>query len=453
MLFRSAAPSGPNTMFLKLAAVALLLVLAWPSPPAAAAAEPPALGEEAGLDELVRYAMRHSPELETRYQQWRAAVARVPQARALPEPQLSLGFVLDEVDRSSDYMGERYGISQLFPWFGKLSLRSDIALEEAQVEARRFESAQLELAERVTRAWFEYAWIHQAAATARESLALMIRFESLARSRYRVGAVSQADVNRAQVELGRLDEQLRSLLDMLGPAAAELNAVLGRPAHARLPASPAAPSRLAIPLLPERDDDAWLEIARARSPELAAARHEITREAHAIELARREYYPDFMLGVEYERGGSARMARMDGGGRDMVVGMVSFSIPIRRSRYDAGVAEARARHVAANHAAQGRELGLEAEIKRALFAYRDGQRKLELYGGTLLPKARQSLASSEAAYRTGEAGFSDLIDAQRVLLEFALAHERAATDRALALARVRTLVGETPPQADGGPSS
>jgi outer membrane protein, heavy metal efflux system len=57
--------------------------------------------------------------------------------------------------------------------------------------------------------------------------------------------VSQADVNRAQVELGRLDEQLRSLLDMLGPAAAELNAVLGRPAHARLPAAPAAPSRLA----------------------------------------------------------------------------------------------------------------------------------------------------------------------------------------------------------------
>jgi hypothetical protein len=120
------------------------------------------------------------------------------------------------------------------------------------------------------------------------------------------------------------------------------------------------------------------------------------------------------------------MARMDGGGRDTVVGMVSFSIPIRRSRYDAGVAEARARHVAASHAAQGRELGLEAEIRRALFAYRDGQRKLELYGGTLLPKARQSLASTEAAYRTGEAGFSDLIDAQRVLLEFALAHERAA---------------------------
>jgi hypothetical protein len=72
MLFRSAAPSGRNTMSLKLAALVLLLALAWPSPPASAAAPPPALGDEAGLGDLVRYAMRHSPELETRYQQWRA---------------------------------------------------------------------------------------------------------------------------------------------------------------------------------------------------------------------------------------------------------------------------------------------------------------------------------------------------------------------------------------------
>ncbi len=442
MSFCSAAVIGRHPVVLKLAVLACLLACGWA--PAAVQAAPGSaeLAEEAGLDELVRYAMRHSPELEASYQRWRAALARVPQASALPEPQLSLGFVLDEVDRSTDYMGERYGISQLFPWFGKLSLREDIALEEARAEARRFEAAQLALAERVTQAWFEYAWIHQAAATARESRALMIHFESVARARYRVGEVSQADVNRAQVELGRLDEQLRSLLDLLGPVGAELNAVLGRPAHARLPGAPAAPSKLPLAPLPEHDDEHWLALARAQSPELAAGRHEAAREAHAIELARRDYYPDFMLGVEYDRGGSSRMARMDSGGSDMVVGMVSFSIPIRRARYDAGVQEARARHTAANRAVQSREFGLEAELKRALFAYRDGQRKAELYGTTLLPKGRQSLASTEAAYRAGEAGFSDLVDAHRVLLEFALARERAATDRAQALARVRTLVGE-----------
>lgn len=450
MFHRSAARPGRHPFIIsRLAAAAVLAMLAVAMPAAAVAQFPgdapaaPELGTAAGLDELVRYAMRHSPELETRYQRWRAALARVPQARALPEPQLSLGFLLDEVDRNADYMGERYAISQLFPWFGTLSLQGDVALEEARAEARRFEAARLELAERVTAAWLEYAWAHQAAATARENRALMIHLESVARSRYRVGAVTQVDINRAQIELGRLDEQLRSLLDVLEPAAAELNAVLGRPAHAALPAPP-APAQMPFTPLPDHGDDHWLALAREHSPELAAGRHEAAREVHAIELARREYYPEFMLGVEYERGGSARMARMDGGGRDMVVGMVSFSIPIRRARYDAGVREARARHQAASRALESRGFGLEAELKRALFTYRDGQRKFELYGGTLLPMARQSLATSEAAYRAGESGFTELIEAQRVLLEFALARERAAADRAQALARIRTLVGEAP---------
>jgi len=397
----------------------------------------------AALDDYIRYAMQNSPSLEAAFYRWRAAAERVPQAKTLPDPELGFAIVLDQVDRDTEYMGERYSLSQMFPWFGKLSLRGDIAFENAQAEAQRFEAARLELAERVTRAWFEYAWLHEAGATARKNLDLLIRLESIARSLYRTGTVSQADVNRAQVELGRLDDQVRSLEDMLGPAAAELNAALGRPAHASLSASPPPPSRQAAADLPERADEDWLALARQNNPVLAASRHGITREQHAIALARKEYYPDFRLGLEYARDGSARMAMMDGGGADMVAGMISFSIPIRRGRIDAGVREAEARRNAATRDVLDQELSLDASLKGALFTYRDSGRRLQLYGGTLVPKARQSMASAEAAYRVGDASFSDLIDAQRVLLEFELAHERAAADRGKALARIRALVGTT----------
>lgn len=411
------------------------------TPPAGKFPARPSLPEGAALDDYIRYAMQNSPALESAYYRWRAAVERVPQARSLPDPQLGFALVLDQVDRDAEYMGERYSISQMFPWFGTLSLRGDIAMEDAEAEARRFEAARLELVDRVTRVYVEYAWLHQAAATARENLDLLIRLESVARSLYRTGTVSQADVNRAQVELGRLDDQVRSLEDMLGPAAAELNAALGRPAHARLPGTPPAPSRQTFPDLPERDDEAWLALARQGNPALAASRHEEARERQSIELARKEYYPNFMLGLEYARDGSARMAMMDGGGADMVAGMISFNIPIRRGRLDAGVREARARHNAATRDVQDREISLEAELKGALFTYRDSARRMSLYGGTLVPKARQSMATTESAYRAGDAGFSDLVDAQRVLLEFQLAHERAAADRARAMARIRALAG------------
>lgn len=410
----------------------------WPRPPEDGVG---VLPEDAGLDDLIRFALQHSPAVGAAFHRWRAAVERAPQARSLPDPQFSLGLVLDEVDRSTDYMGERYSISQMFPWFGKLGLREDVALSEAEAEARRYEAARLELVERVTRAWVDYAWLHEAVATSRENLELLVRLEAVARAMYRVSTVGQADVNRAQVELGRMDDQVRSLVDMLGPAEAEINAVLGRPAHARLP-RPVAPSRQSIGVLPTRDDESWLAIARDANPELAARRHEIDRERHSVDLARKQYYPDFMFGVEYARNGSGRMAMMDGGGKDMLVGMVSINVPIRGARNDAGLREARSRLAAAGRQVHMEENSLESELKMALFAYRDGERRLRLYGGTLVPKARQSLASTETAYRAGEAGFSDLIDTQRVLLEFQLAHERAAADRAKAQARIYALAGD-----------
>jgi outer membrane protein TolC len=345
------------------------------------------LPEQAVLDDYIRFAIKHHPKLEAAFYRWRAALERVPQARSLPDPQASFGIVLDEVDGSTQYMGERYSISQMFPWFGKLELRGDIALEEARAEAQRFEAERLKLVERVTQAYSEYAYLHHAAAIARENRQLMARLEVVALAQFRAGATSQADVNRAQVELGRLDEQVRSMQDMLGSAAADLNSAIGRPAHAKLPAVSGRPSSANVATLPIRSDEQWLALARQINPDLMAMRHEAAAQRRAISLARKEYWPDVMVELEYARDGSARMAMMDGGGSDMVMGKVSVNLPIWRDKLDAGVLEAHARFGEATRRIQDQQNSLESDLKRALFAYRDAQRKLHLYGGTMLPKA------------------------------------------------------------------
>lgn len=405
------------------------------------AQDAPTLPDQAELDDYIRFAVQHHPGLEAAFYRWRAALERIPQARALPDPQISLSIVLDEVDRSTQYMGERYSISQMFPWFGKLDLRGDIALEEARAEAQRFESERLKLVERVTEAYSEYAYLHQASAIARANRELMTRLEALASTQFRAGTTSQADVNRAQVELGRLDELVGAMQDLLSSAAADLNAAIGRPAHAALPAAPSRPSAAHVAALPARTDEQWLALARQLNPDLAAMRHEAGGRRQAIALAQREFWPDVMFELEYARDGSARMAMMDGGGSDMLMGKVSVNLPIWREKLDAGVREAHSRFGEAIARVQDQQNRLESDLKRALFAHRDAQRKLQLFGGTLLPKARQSLATTEAAYRSGTANFSDLLDAQRVLLEFELAYERAAADRMLAIARIWMTVG------------
>jgi outer membrane protein, heavy metal efflux system len=408
-------------------------------------AEPdPDLPEGAALEDYVHYAIRNNPGLEAAFYRWRSALERVPQVKALPDPQVSFGIVIDEVDRNAEYMGERYSISQMFPWFGKLNLRGDIALKEAYAESGRFNAIRLQLIEQVGRAYFEYAYLHQAIAIANENLGLLTQMETVSRALFRAGSVSLLDINRAQVEIGRLEDQVNSLEDLLGVAVAELNTVLGRSAHASLPPMPAGSLYQTVIDLDDYSDEQWLALAKENNPELMAIRHDAEQQQQAIELARKDYFPDVMVGVEYARDGSARMAMMDGGGSDMLSLMVSINLPVWREKYASGTREIMARYLEATRQIRNRENNLETDLKRALYMHRDSRRKLDLYDGTLLPMANQSLTVAESAYRAGDTGFSDLIDSQRILLEFALARERAAADYAQATIRVRTLIGHDP---------
>jgi outer membrane protein, heavy metal efflux system len=416
----------------------------------------PALPEGARLDDYVQYAMKNNPELEAAFYQWRTALEQVPQVRTLPDPMASFSIVLDQVEREAEYMGERYTLSQTFPWFGKLSLEGEMAVAMADAAAQRLEAVRLQLVDRVSRAHAEYVYAHRAVRIARENSALLVRLESVTREMFRGGLANLSEVSRAQMEIGRLDDQVRSLEDLLEVAAAELNSALGRPAHASLPVvtdTPSTPSpQTMMTALPELSDQQWLSLARQHNPELAAARHQTQQQRQAVARARRNSYPDITVGVEYARDGSARVAMIDGGGADMLAVMFSVNLPIRRGKYDAGVREMQARHDAVNRDLQGQANRLEADLKVALYTYRDSLRKMALYGDTLRPLAQQTLATTEAAYRTGNAGFSDLIDAQRVLLEFSLAHERAAADHAGAITRIQALVGRTRNDPIGEPN-
>lgn len=84
---------------------------------------------------------------------------------------------------------------------------------------------------------------------------------------------------------------------------------------------------------------------------------------------------------------------------------------------------------------------LSARAAATLFRLRDATRKIALYGETLAPRAVASVAATETAYRSGNASFLDLVDAERLLLEFQLERERALADHGREWAELERLVG------------
>jgi len=398
----------------------------------------PELTETAGLPDYLAYAALNNAGLEAAFNRWQAALERVEQVKTLPDPRLSYRYFIEEVETRVGAQRQALEISQMFPWFGKLYLQGDVALQAAQTEQQRYEAIKQTLFFAVKEGYYEYYYLTKAIAITEENVNLLKYLESVARIRFTVAAASHPDVIRAQVELGKLEDRLRALQDLRMPTVARLNAALNRPVKTELP----EPSEYE-PALVSVTDQQLLERLAENNPELRSLDFEIAGRKQNIELARKNYYPDITLGVNYiDTADSTGGRDPSDDGKNVVAAMVSVNIPLWRGKYAAGEREARQRYFSATHNKTEKNNTLNAELELALYRFRDAERKIDLYQNALLPKAREALKVSEASYRAGDADFLDLIDTQRIFLEFELAYERAQVDREQSLAKVEMLIGQ-----------
>ncbi len=409
------------------------------------AAGPPDLADGATLSDYLVYAALHNPGLEAAFDEWKAALERIPQVRSLPDPRFTYAYYIEAVETRVGPQQQSFALVQTFPWIGKLMRRGDMALEASEAARRRYEAAKLDLFHRVKQAYYEYYYLHRSIDITRGIAALASDLEAVARGGFQAGVVPYAAVVKAQVELGRLEDRLETLEDLRGPAAARLNAELGRPPEAYLP----PPVRVEPEEVSFTDEDMLARLRRA-NPELLALGFVAAREEAAVSLARHSYVPDITLGAKVIQTGDARNPGVADSGKDAVMATLSLNLPIWSGKYRAAAREAEARRRAAGRRLEERENRLVSRLKTALFEFRAAERRIDLYGDSLLPKAEQSLEASRRAFSAGKADFFDLVEAQRTLLEFRLAYERALADRAQRLAEIEMLTGSEIERAGPG---
>jgi outer membrane protein TolC len=254
------------------------------------------------------------------------------------------------------------------------------------------------------------------------------------RTKYKTDLATYSDVIKAQVELGKLENELLSVKFLQEPIRVKLNALLNRPTDIVIPFPKTIPEEKV-----NIADEQFIIWLKEKNPELKALDFEIEKEKRAIERAKREYYPDIMLGIEYMDSPTPSMP--EDNDYAAITGMISVNLPIWFGKYKAGVREAEARYTSVQKKRIDKENNLIADLKMALYELRDAERKIDLYKNTLIPKAEQSLQATQQTFTVGKASFLDLIDAQRIFLEFKLSYERALTDSAQKLAELEMLVG------------
>ncbi len=394
------------------------------------------LGPDPSLSDYLGYAAVHNEELKSAYLAWKALENRAPQATALPDPVFRYTLYLEPVETRVGPQEHAFALAQTIPWFGELSLKGQVEEEHASAAAANVDAAFLKVAYQVRKAYFDLAYLGHAIAITQEHLDLLAQWEAVARSRYETGIGGYADVIKAQVELGKLADRLAELRDRYRPLAAALNAALNRPPDTLVPWP-----NLPTGAMPPIDEIELMGRLSNENPDLNSLHHQAESFLQAEKLASKQGYPELTLGINYIQTGQARMAGVPDSGHDAVMANLAINIPLWRGKYSAAKKEAAGKYRAVHSARADRENTLMAELERALFSYRDSLRKMDLYGDTLLPKGRQSLGATVAAYESGKAGFLDVIDAERLLLEFELSHARAAADLRIHLAEIEKLVG------------
>lgn len=401
-----------------------------------AATEPSDANSLIRLEDYLRYAALNNAALKASFEQWKAAIEEVPQAKSLPDPKFTYSYFIREVETRVGPQRQKFGIMQVFPWFGKIEARTDAAAAKAKAARKRYEAEKLKLFWQVKDAFYEYLYLASAVEIARQNLELLKHFEDVARTRYMAAAGSHPDVIRAQVELAKLEDVLKSLEQLREPIVARLNAVLNRRGFELLP-------------WPKKDKFEPVQVGREKvivllkqmNPELAAIDYDVEAARHRVELAKKRFWPDIGVGVDWIETDSAVGPGVPDSGRDPLVLMFSMNLPIWRENYKAGERQARSDVRRTEQQRIETENTIVARAEQVLYDFEDSKRKIQLYGDVLVPKAEELLAASETAYQGGVIDFLSVIDAQRTQLKFQLQYERFVTDNKQKLAELEMLVG------------
>jgi outer membrane protein TolC len=397
--------------------------------PATDANDPFAGQAELSLDRLLDEVQQRNPSLQASLAAWSAAAERYPQVVALDDPMFQTMLAPASFASSSDVQSSySVGIAQKFPWPGKRALRGQMAQAETNAASLDSQEVQLRLTEATRVAFFDYYLVFRESELNGANVDAVHKFRETANIKYESSLVTQQDVLQADVEIAKLESRRIELQQNQRVAVARINMLLHRAPDFHLPRPPAA---LAIGGNPYSVES--LQQLALERPELAAQASRIQAEQAAVELACKEFYPDFELMGRYDQFWTDREQRPQIG--------LNVNIPLNQSRRQAAVREAtfRLRKMQAEYEQQIDSIRHDVE---AGFARLDGSRKMALlYDQKILPAARKNVESANAGYAAGKVDFLRLIQAQRELIELQEKQQEAVAEYFRRRAELERAVG------------
>src|SRR6266436_3672903 len=399
--------------------------------------ESPAIAEHTAiptsLRELVQEAEQKNPQIAASFHAWQAARNVPKQASALPEMQLSVQQFSVGSPRpfagysNSDFAYIGFGASQDIPYPGKRQLRARVAEHEADAMGAQTDSVRRTVVGNLKMVYFRLAYIQQTLGVLQKSDALLNQVQEATEARYRVGQGNQQDVLKAQLQHTKILQEIAHHHQEEGLLEAQIKQLLGRPQEA----ADIVAETLTLRSLPYTAAE-LVQRARDQNPDVRSKQASIRQQEAKVELAHKNFRPDFNVQYNYEHTGSQA--------RDYYMATFGIRLP-NRGRQKAELAEAQENQERARQELDSESQRVLSEVQQQYVRATTAEERLKIYSDGLVPQSAATFQSALSAYQSNRQDFESLLSGFLDVLNLDLEYRNELVEHESALAELERLAG------------
>lgn len=404
--------------------------------PPGSAQQSEAKNEPAKLAELLLEAERNNAQLHVVKHEWQSMQQMPTQAATLPDPQVVLQQVNVGSPRpfagfsNSDFSYIGLGVSQDIPYPGKLRLRGELVKKDAEVAEQKVEMVRRAILSELKRAYFRTAFLAKQRTILEDDRQLLHQVEQAAEIRYRSGMGNQQEVLQAQLEQSKLLREITANQLEADRLQAELKQLLGR-----TQTSPDVVTEETGESPAARSYEELISAAQSNNPQISGAQKSVDRQKVAIEIAKKDFYPDFNAQFMWQRTDPSQF-------RAYYQFTIGARIPIyRKKKLQPELAQAEIEKDRSLSELEAQSQEVSAMLRREYAAAEQSAALLKIYREALLPQAKAELQAGFAAYQSSRQDFQALLASFLDVLKLDEEYWETLSEHETALGQIEELTG------------
>tara|TARA_R100001132_G_C3265477_1_gene88484 strand:+ start:81 stop:1265 length:1185 start_codon:yes stop_codon:yes gene_type:complete len=285
------------------------------------------------LEEYFKIAAENNPGLLSQYKEFEAVLQKVPQVSTLPDPSLSFGYFVSPVETRVGPQKARFSLTQMFPWFGTLKAQGDAAALMAEAKYQSFLDARNKLYFEVSAAYYPLYELQEWIKIEERNIAILESYKTISNSKFKNGVGTLVDVLRVDIFLKESQTNLEILKKKERPLLTTFNKLLNRGEFE--PVSISETLEIDMLSFDNGKDSLLVDHPLLNSLELKVKAVEASERA-----AIKQGFPKIGLGLDYVMVDKRTDMVVPDNGKDVLMPMVTLSLPIFRKKYKAAVKEA-----------------------------------------------------------------------------------------------------------------